>query len=81
MRDLAQQRFLKSASLPSKKQFSEGICRKADSSLQRFTKPLLYQLSYVGAPSGEDYIETIRQQAAEFVRSLGSGELVRRSGP
>jgi hypothetical protein len=47
----------------------------------RFTKPLLYQLSYVGAPSGEDYIETIRQQAAESVCSLCSGGTVMRPGP
>jgi hypothetical protein len=39
---------------------------------------LLYQLSYVGAPSGEDYIETMRQQAADFVRNLSSARIVLR---
>ncbi len=36
----------------------------------RFTKPLLYQLSYVGAGSGEDYIRELRGQARSCWQKL-----------
>jgi len=49
MRDFAQQLSPRWTGFVSEKRFSEGIFRKSDFGIQRVTKPLLYQLSYVGA--------------------------------
>src|SRR6266568_6428724 len=49
MRDFAQQLSPRWTGFVSEKRFSEGIFRKSDFAIQRVTKPLLYQLSYVGA--------------------------------
>ena len=47
----------------------------------RFTKPLLYQLSYVGAPSREDYIARRLTQAKAVVGTGCSDRVVMRLLP
>jgi hypothetical protein len=60
--------FLKMRGSPSDTGFSYGNWSKAILVLQRITKPLLYQLSYVGAGAGKDYIRRSEQQARSNVR-------------
>jgi hypothetical protein len=62
MRDFAQQLSPRWTGFVSEKRFSEGIFRKSDFAIQRVTKPLLYQLSYVGARAGKDYIRRVEHQ-------------------